>query len=353
MAPFRQYSFSASGIRSLCWRGDELVDWVGGGRALALDRTERSASISYANHFDAATASRDGRFAVIYERLGTNGLLLKDGKILREIKRNPYHASAYEYPVALFNEPGGRLLLAHCPKSYCAVELEEVETGRPLTASAEREPSDFFHSRLAASPQGKRLLSAGWAWHPWGIVEFFDVARALVDPRHLDRGDRVSPYSGYVCLAEEGSACWLDDDRIAVGASDEPEDQSLVTEVAHEFGDEARLRSCGLAEYDLASGQCLRTFQLPEQAGTILAVGRHHVLSLYRHPKLIDLSSAQVLHVWTELASGLQSSSITWGLKDDAKPPPMCFDPVSGRFAIADHNRITVIEFDRSALSAR
>jgi hypothetical protein len=350
MAPFRQYSFSATGIHSLCWRGDELVDWVGGGRAFALDGTERRASINYAYHFDAATASRDGRFAVIYERLGTKGLLLKDGNILREINRSSYQAAAYEYPVTLFHEPGERLLLAHCPKSYCAIELEEAETGRPLTASTEREPSDFFHSRLAASPHGKRLLSAGWAWHPWGIVEFFDVSRALADPCHLDHGDRVSRYSGSVCLAEEDSACWLDDDRIVVGASAEPEDP----EESREAGEEARLRSCGLvALYDLASGRSLRTFQLSEQPGTLLPIGRHHVLSLYRHPKLIDLSGAHALHVWTELASGLQGSSITWGLKDEAKPPPMCFDPVSGRFAMTDRNRITVIEFDLSALSSR
>ena len=348
MAPFRQYSFSATGIRSLCWRGDELVDWVGGGRAFALDGQERGASTQYGDQFDAATATRDGRFAVIYERLGTKGLLLKDGQILREINRSYYHASVYEYPVALFHAPDGRLLLAHCPRSYCAVELEEAETGRPLTASAERKPCDFFHSRLAASPHGKRLLSAGWAWHPLGIVEFFDVARALADPRHLDRGARASPYSGYVCLAEEDSACWLDDDRIVVAASDEPEDPEEVREAA----DEARLRSCGIAVYDLASGRCQRTFQLPEPPGTILPIGQHHVLSLYRHPKLIDLSSAQVLHVWTELASGLQNSSIIWHLKDAAKPPPMGFDAVIGRLAIADRNRITVIEFDLSALGS-
>ena len=342
MVPFRQYSFSATRIRSLCWRGDELVDWVGGGRAFALDGQEQGAPTQYADHFDAATTSRDGRFAVIYERLGARGLLLKDGKVLREVNRSSYRAAAYEYPVALFHEPDGRLLLAHCPRSYCAVELEEVETGRPLTASAEREPCDFFHRRLAASPHGKRLLSAGWAWHPLGIVEFFDVARALTDPRHLDHG------SGSVCLAEEDSACWLDDDRIVVGASDEPEDPEEVREA----GDEARLRSCGLAVYDLASRRCLRTFQLPEQPGTILPIGRRHLLSLYRHPKLIDLSSARVLHVWTELASGLQNSSIIWHLKDDAKPPPMSFDPAIGRFAIADRNRITVIEFDLSALGS-
>jgi hypothetical protein len=55
--------------------------------------------------------------------------------------------------------------------------------------------------------------------------------------------------------------------------------------------------------------------------------------------------------VWTELASGLQNSSIMRAFNDDAKPPPLGFDPVRSRFAIADRNRITVIEFDLSALS--
>jgi hypothetical protein len=71
MALFTQSSFRATGIRSLCWRGDQLVDWVGGGRAFASDGTERPARVNYGYRFDAATASPDGRFAVIYERLGT------------------------------------------------------------------------------------------------------------------------------------------------------------------------------------------------------------------------------------------------------------------------------------------
>ena len=114
VAPFKQYSFPATGFRSLCWCGDELVDWVDGGRVLALHGTDRRRSFNPSYRFDAATASPDGRFVVLYERLGTKGLLLKDGRMLREIDRSYYQAHAYEYPVTLFHEPGGRLLLARC-----------------------------------------------------------------------------------------------------------------------------------------------------------------------------------------------------------------------------------------------
>jgi hypothetical protein len=348
MALFTQYSFNAAGIRSLCWRGDELIDWVGGGRAFASDGTERSARIYYAYRFDAATASPDGRFAVIYERLGTKGLLLHDGKILRELDRSFYHAQSYEYPVALFQEPGGRLLLAHCPNEYCRLELEEAETGRRLTLSAERKPADFFHSRLAGSPNGKRLLSAGWVWHPWSAVVRFDVVRALADPHHLDSGDDVSAYSRNVCFSEESSACWLDDDRIAMAASHEPEDSEDV-----EVDVEPPLLPRGLAVFDVTNGACLRALQFDQPLGTILAIGKHHILSLYRHPKLIELSTGKVLHVWIDLQSGLQDGSIVRGLKDDAMPPPMVFDPARNRFAIVNRDTVTVIEFNHLALSSR
>jgi hypothetical protein len=345
MALFTQYEFSAAGVRSLCWRGDELVDWVGGGRVFTPGGTEKPAKVRYAYRFDAATASPDGRFAVIYERLGTKGLLLDDGRIVRELDRSFYQAAAYEYPVALFNDPGGRVLLAHCPGDYCRVQLEEAETGRRLTASTDRKPSDFFHSRLAASPDGKRLLSAGWIWHPLSLVVCFDVAQALADPRHLDSGDALSralnPY-----LAEESSACWLDNDCIAVAASAEPGQDEVEGDVA------PRLRPCGLAVYDVANRTCLRAFRLDEPAGTILEVGTRHVVSLYRHPKLIDLSTGQVVHVWTGLQSGLQDGSIVSGLEGEAKPPPMALDAAGKRFAIVNRDTVTVITFNEATLGS-
>ncbi|WP_217576271.1 hypothetical protein [Mesorhizobium sp. GbtcB19] len=336
MALFKQSTFTATGIKSLCWRGDELVDWVGGGRSFAVDGTERDPKVSYRYRFDAATASPDGRFAVIYQRVGTKGLLLHDGRILRELERSSYFADAYEYPVSLFNGPDGRVLLAHCPRDYRRIDLEDAETGLPLTESADRELSDFFHSRLAVSPDGQRLLSAGWVWHPLGLVVSFDVAQALTDPSHLDDGQDLPPSFG-PGLVEENSSCWLDDHHLAVAVSVMPD------RAAAERDEEPR---SGMAVYDAIQRTCLQAFQLDEPAGTIMALGERFVLSLYRHPKLIDLSTGKVVHMWTELRSGLQDGSIIWGLDGDAVPPPMAFDAATKRFAIVNGDTITRIEFD-------
>ena len=71
------------------------------------------------------------------------------------------------------------------------------------------------------------------------------------------------------------------------------------------------------------------------------------------HPKLIDLSTGKVIHVWSELQSGLQDGSIIFNLDGDAKPPPMAFDLASNRFAIVNGDAVTVIEFNRSALDSQ
>jgi hypothetical protein len=105
---------------------------------------------------------------------------------------------------------------------------------------------------------------------------------------------------------------------------------------------------CGLAIYDLRGDGSARVFEFDEQLGTILPVGRGFVLSLYRNPKLVDLATGKIIHVWTELNSGEQDGSIIRHLTDSAIPPPMAFDAKHKRFAILNGNTVTSIMFDCS-----
>jgi hypothetical protein len=239
--------------------------------------------VRYGYRFDAATASPDGRFAVIYERLGTKGLLLDDGQIVRELDRSFYQTVR---------------MAASC---------------------------------LRIAP--KTITAFSWIWHPLDEVAWFDVAQALDDPRHLDRGGPL-PHSFNPGLVQESSACWLDDDRIAVAASGDPEQEEVEDDVG------PRLYPRGLAVYDVVERTCLQAFQLDEPPGTILAIGGRHVLSLYRHPKLIDLAEGKIVHMWTELRSGLQEGSIMLNPDDLAKPPAMAFNAATKRFAIVNGDEI-------------
>lgn len=337
---FTRIELPARNVRSLCFRGDTLVDWVGGGRTFELDGSEAHGHVAYSYRFDAVAAAPDGRHVVLYERLGTKGLVLKDGKILRQIDRDFYHADAYEFPVAIFSLPDGRLCLAHCPEHYCQLELDELETGQRLTAGVERDPEDFFHSRLSPSPGGTRLASAGWLWHPWDAVSVYDVQATLVDPRHLDSIHGVSPHTRNVCLAEESAAAWLDEDHLIVAASTEDEDP----EEASEAGGGPRLLPGGLAVFNVRTGACVRaTPKRNEPAGILMPVGPEHAVSFYGHPKLLSLTTGEPVLQWSDLRTGRQASSILWHLKGEDVPPPMALDPRGARFAVADEHRIVII----------
>src|SRR5262249_41385425 len=104
---FSRSVIPASHVSSLVWQGDTLVDWVHGGRVFHLDGTCQEPRIHWAFLFDAACATPDGRFAVIYQRCGTKALLLRGTKRLRELNRSFYHAHVYEYPICIWQARDG------------------------------------------------------------------------------------------------------------------------------------------------------------------------------------------------------------------------------------------------------
>ena len=125
---FHEIKIPATDVRSLVWAGDQLIDWCSGGTVYSLDGSVLSGSCPHDESFDAAVTDPTGRFSVIYQRVGTRGLLLDSGEVIREIQRSDYHAEAYEYPVCLL-EHRGRTLFVHCPEEYNRLEIEDVLTG--------------------------------------------------------------------------------------------------------------------------------------------------------------------------------------------------------------------------------
>ena len=324
-----EMTIPAKGVRSLVWDGDELVDIAGGWARYLLDGTSERRVVHYAYTFDAAIAT--GEFAVIYTRLGTKALLLRDGKIVREINRSFHCANAFEYPVALA-EHDGRTLLIHCPEHYNRLEIEDAETGERLTPRTSKQ-ADFFHSRLTVAPNGRRLLSAGWVWHPLDAVAFFDVAEALRNPEHLDAIDWCAPRSRYVGLAEESSACWLSDTLAAIAGN-----AGTDSEVAEAGPD--RLRPRGVIVFDTSSRKVLSSIVLEQPAGRMVPLGETHVVALYDHPRLIRLADGAVEAEWPAIRSGTPVGSI---MTKDEQPPPIAFDRAHRRFAIAAEDGIHVI----------
>lgn len=319
----------ATGVLSLLWDGDSLVDWVAGGRRYLPDGKIKDSSVYYAYAFDAAAALSGSDYVVLYAKSATKGLILHNGKVVREINRSFYQADVYEYPIVLFRLASGREVIAHCPADYCRLDIEDLASGEILTASGTRSPSDFFHSRLAVSPNGRWLLSAGWHWHPLDAVYVYDIAAALADPTQLDgRGLNIAPDS----WADECNACFMPNGKLVVAVNGIEKNDAEVAE-----GLPAEIQTYDLERCE--KGTSVRTL---ERFGASMPVGSNHVLALYGHPHLIDLQSGTTVQSWPHIKSGKQPGSLLIG---EEPMPPFAFDALSMRCAVADEAGITVLQF--------
>jgi len=290
----------------------------------------------YGRRFDRATACPLGCHQAIYECLGTKALLRRPSSDLEELDRSYYCADAYEFPLALFHR-NGKALVAHCPDSYSQLHLDDADTGDRLSKTDRGEARDFFHSRLEASQDGRYLLSAGWFWHPWEALMVFDLDAALADPKTLDGPGLAGDASWLPIAAEVAAATFCGDDCIAVATKG----AERLDDPDHE---KASLGGGELGLWSIAAREWVSRSSPGVQLGTLMAVGKEHVLSLYEHPILIEVATGSVIEEWPEIASGTQQGSLLLR-EDEARVPAMARDPLLNRVAIGDSTGISVIQF--------
>lgn len=322
----QKQTIKANNLITLDWFGNKPVDWNSAGTVYTFDgKTEQLQQFHFGTPFDTSITSACGHYVLLYEKLGTKGLLLKDGEIAREINRSYYHADAYEFPAVFFNW-NSRTYLAHCPAEYCRLEFEDVETGEILTNILTREPRDIFHSRLEVSPDNKFLLSKGWFWHPFDTINLFDIEACIHNPCLLDNGNSVSNVTAELC-----SASFIDNDRILIYASnEEPMNDEEVEPI---------LPQC-LAIWDFKKDQVIHSVKMDTPMGNVFAIDENTCWDLFEYPKIIDLLTGKVLAKAEEIKSGKQSSSIIHHIKD---LPKVAYNRKTKQMAIATGNVIEVL----------
>jgi hypothetical protein len=335
MTNARHLIIPAPRVESLVWKRDALIDVIAGGARYDLDGTMTRGNVRWPYPFDGVATAPNSDYAVIYTRLGTKALLLKNNTLVRQLDRSFYYADRHEYPVCIVKRED-RTLLIHCPDHAGRLEFEDAETGERLT-SRSSEPSHFYCSRLEANAGGTRLLAAGWVWTPVDGVVYYDVEQALREPQHLDSSEWTAPGSFNLSFTEPAGACWLTDDRVVISGSAEAEEPDLEDMAS------PRLLPNGLMVYDTTTNAIVSSVVIADgqQAGSMVAVDDDHVLALYKCPRLIRLSDGTIQQEWPEISSGMQASSI---VERERLAPPMAFDRTTRRFAIAQADGIHVIE---------
>ncbi len=322
----RQQTIKTNFLQTIAWHNGSIIDWVSAGQQYFMDGQQKQlGKYHYAFSFDASIISQDGQYAFIYKRLGTKGILLKNGEKIREVNRSYYHADVYEFPAA-FITFDSKTYLAHCPINYCQLDFEDVETGEIISNIKGRQPSDIFHSRLSVSPGNKYLMVCGWAWHPVDTVELFNIAGCfhnplLLDTRHLypDFGTQIN------------SASFIDDDRILIAASEEePFDDVNPPDLPQKH----------IAIWNLVNDEISVPVKVEGAFGNLFAIGDTHAWDMFKFPKIINLQTGQIEHKLENINSGEQISSILYS--EIGKYPQICFDRQTSQIAIRVDN--TLIE---------
>lgn len=317
----RRQTINTNFLQTIDWLQDDLVDWVSGGQLYSNGSQKQIAKYHYPFNFDASITSEDGQYAFIYKRLGTKGLLLKHGEIIREINRSYYHAEDYEYPAA-FITFNNKTYLAHCPFNYCRLDFEEVETGKIVTNVENRNPEDIFHSRLSVSPNKQYLMVCGWAWHPIDTVEVYNIANCFENPHLLDKSN-LSPSFG----AEVNSASFINNSNILLLSSNE------------EFDEDAVLPPNHIAVWNFITNDISAPVKTEGNCGNLFAIDERRAWDMYKFPKIINIQTGKIESQMEEIDSGLQSSSI---LRLQNEPPQIRFNRNNAKIAIRTNS--TIIE---------
>ncbi|WP_214229625.1 hypothetical protein [Pedobacter sp. B4-66] len=313
-----QQTFKTNCLKTIDWLNGNIVDWVSAGQIYSPDGQQKQiAKYHYAFGFDASITSQNGQYAFIYRRLGTKGILLKGGEILREINRTYYCADTYEFPAA-FITVGNETYLVHCPIDYCQLDFENVETGEIVSNVQGREPSDMFHSRLAISPDNKYLMVCGWAWHPVNTVELFDIVACLENPLLLDNSF-LYPNFG----TEINSASFIDNERVLIASTDE-----------EPFDDEVPplLPQKHLAIWNFIKNEITSPVKVNGEFGNLFAINDRQAWDMFKFPKIINIETGEIESKLEAINSGLQTSSIIYG--DIEKFPQICFNRQTSQIAI-------------------
>jgi hypothetical protein len=319
--------------KCLFWHDDKLIDPQWGksyevpnptpGKNISVHVTDLNWRIGF--DFDGSVSRKVGtdHWLVLYQRLGTKGVIFKNLKNVREIDRSYYHSDTHEFPVAIVVLPSGKVGIVHCPVDCGKIEIDDADTGERLTTREGDGDQSYFHSRLNVSPDGSKVCIGGWLWHPIEYGRYFDLASVMSDPSLLDTTARILHENGKDSEFDEvENIAFRNNESVLVSLQNTYEDDQLFSQLC--------LWSPLTATWAEVPRKC-------ETLGLIYCKG-DLAYSFYDHIKLVNVQSGEVITRWSDIKTGTQR-----GCYADLKTTPVhAFDPVKFRLAVATESGISL-----------
>jgi hypothetical protein len=165
--------------------------------------------------------SSDGRFVVVYNNVGSTGVVidLSTATTTMHLNRGDYEVEHCDFPATFF-EHKSRTLLIH-GTDWKRLDISDPSNGELLTDRVTPEVRgehdlDYFHCGLSVSPNQQYVFEDGWGWHPLGRPTVWDCQRWI--------GENVwesedGPSRRDLCYRDGvwgKAACWLNDTHLAI-----------------------------------------------------------------------------------------------------------------------------------------
>ncbi|MBW8810026.1 hypothetical protein [Lysobacter capsici] len=185
-------------------------------------------------------ASADGAFAAIVFDGASHGVVvdLDDFRITLTLDGGEYYPQTVAFSLCFLSLRGNAVVVHRT--AWNRLDASDPRTGALLT---QRGPTtyvdgqapphylDYFHGRLHPNPSGSRLLDDGWVWQPVGIPRVFDAV-AWLTGNVWESEDGPSVLALTYCDDWNVPACWIDDDRIALGSMSDWNDEEFASDPA-------------------------------------------------------------------------------------------------------------------------
>jgi hypothetical protein len=321
----KRITLKSNSLRTLDWFNGNLIDWNSAGTAYFLNgEIKQTQKYHFGFVCDGSITSSTGEYAVIYQKRGTKALLLRNGEVWREINRSYYQSDVYEFPIAFFDYKE-KTYLIHCPFGYNRLDFEDVETGEIITKNVERNPQDFFHSRLEVSPDNKHFMSKGWVWHPFDVIKLYDIEKCFENAVYLDNGSEISNNFSELC-----SGSFINNDLVLVCSTNESFDEDNEGVIQHN----------SLSVWDFKNDKILSSVKINATIGNVFAIDKEFCWDLYQYPKIINIKSGEIIDELKDINSGEQSSSIIHHLE---YLPKIAFNRNSKQIAINQNDTIEIL----------
>lgn len=158
---------------------------------------------------------------------------LQKGESIFELKDYDYHSEHTDFPVAFFQHHNT------CHMVYASewnnLDIINLVTGECLTSRnedeiKERDEDALFTEwagELKISPDGKRIATIGWVWHPVGVAWSFSLEDWLTNKWEADFGKSKQMLGGAWEYFWHSPFAWLDNEKIIIWGDPETQHHDI------------------------------------------------------------------------------------------------------------------------------